>query len=145
MSYPRIPWSSAINWFVILLAHLSRRLKGELIAYQSIRRLCVCLAVCLCVCKHFQTCGPIVTKFYLNHHWGGGKAVLGFGPDRIGTLVSMATDSSLSTLAPSFLIGSSSYLQVTRTSITSRTSSKFGQIGQRTVGLAALERLEKSP
>ena len=30
------------------------------------------------------------------------------------------------TLAPSFLIGSSSYLQVTRTSITSRTSSKFG-------------------
>ena len=35
----------------------------------------------------------------------------------------------MSTLAPSFLIGSSSYLQVTRTSITSRTSSKFGQIG----------------
>ena len=27
--------------------------------------------------------------------WGkGGKAALGFGPDRIGTLVSMATDSS---------------------------------------------------
>ena len=25
---------------------------------------------------------------------GGGKAALGFGPDRIGTLVSMATDSS---------------------------------------------------
>ena len=49
------------------------------------------------------------------------------------------------TLAPSFLIGSSSYLQVTRTSITSRTSSKFGQIGPRTVELAALERLEKSP
>ena len=34
----------------------------------------------------------------------------------------------VSTLAPSFLIGSFSYLQVTRTSITSRTSSKFGQI-----------------
>ena len=51
----------------------------------------------------------------------------------------------LSTLAPSFLIGSSSYLQVTRTSITSRTSSKFGQIGPRTAELAALERLEKSP
>ena len=33
-------------------------------------------------------------KFYLNHHWGGGKVALGFGPDRIGTLVSMATDSS---------------------------------------------------
>ena len=49
----------------------------------------------------------------------------------------------VSTLAPSFLIGSSSYLQVTRTSMTSRT--KFGQIGPRTVELAALERLEKSP
>ena len=33
-------------------------------------------------------------KFYLKHHWGGGKAALGFGPDQIGTLVSMATDSS---------------------------------------------------
>ena len=49
------------------------------------------------------------------------------------------------TLAPSFLIGSSSYLQVTRTSIISRTSSKFGQIGPRTAELAALERLEKYP
>ena len=51
----------------------------------------------------------------------------------------------VSTLAPSFLIGSSSYLQVTRTSITSRTSSKLGQIGPRTAELAALERLENSP
>ena len=55
----------------------------------------MCLAVCLCVCGHFQaTSGPIVTKFYLNHRWGGGKAALDFGPDRIETLVSMATDSS---------------------------------------------------
>ena len=30
----------------------------------------------------------------LGHHWGGGKAALGFGPDWIRTLVSMATDSS---------------------------------------------------
>ena len=68
--------------------------------------------------------------------------------------MSMATDSShrvimgeniVTTLAPSFLIGSSSYLQVTRTSISSRTSLKFGQIGPRTAELAALERLEKSP
>ena len=50
----------------------------------------------------------------------------------------------MSTLAPSFLIGSSSYLQVTRTSIRSQTSSKFGQIGPRTAELAALERFEKS-
>ena len=51
----------------------------------------------------------------------------------------------MNTLAPSFLIGSSSYVQVTRTFITSRTSSKFGYIGPRTAALAALERLEKSP
>ena len=50
----------------------------------------------------------------------------------------------VTTVAPSILIGSSSYLQVTRTSITSWTSSKFGKIGLRTAELAALERLEKS-
>ena len=41
-----------------------------------------------------ETSGLFATKFYLKHHWGGGKAALCFGPDRIGTLVSMATDSS---------------------------------------------------
>ena len=41
-----------------------------------------------------ETSGPIATKFYLKHHWGGGKAALGFEQDRIGTLVSMAKDSS---------------------------------------------------
>ena len=51
----------------------------------------------------------------------------------------------VTTLAPTFLIESSSYLQVTRTSITSRTSSKYGHIEPRTAELAALERLEKSP
>ena len=39
-----------------------------------------------------ETHGPIATKFYLKHHWVGGKE--GFGPDRIVTLVPMATDSS---------------------------------------------------
>ena len=37
---------------------------------------------------------PIVTKFYLKHHCVGGKDALGFGPDRIRALVSMATESS---------------------------------------------------
>ena len=37
---------------------------------------------------------PFVTRFYLKHHWGGGKAALCFWPDLIGTLVSMVTDSS---------------------------------------------------
>ena len=33
-------------------------------------------------------------KFYLEHYWGLGLAALGFGPDRIRILVSMATDGS---------------------------------------------------
>ena len=40
------------------------------------------------------TSRPIGMKFYLKHHWGGGKASVGFDPDRIKTLVSVATDSS---------------------------------------------------
>ena len=39
-------------------------------------------------------CWPIKSKIHLEHHWGGEKAALGFGPDQIRTLVSMATDSS---------------------------------------------------
>ena len=41
-----------------------------------------------------ETSRPNTIKFYLKHHWGGGKASVGFDPDRIRTLVSMATDSS---------------------------------------------------
>ena len=51
----------------------------------------------------------------------------------------------VNTLAPSFLMGSSSYLQVTRTCIISWTGLKFSQIRPRTAELAAFERLEKSP
>ena len=40
------------------------------------------------------TSWPIGMKFYLKHHWGRGKTSVGFDPDRIRTLVSMATDSS---------------------------------------------------
>ena len=49
----------------------------------------------------------------------------------------------VNTLAPSFLIGSSLFLQVSRTIIISRASSNFGQIRPRTAELAALERLKK--
>ena len=49
------------------------------------------------------------------------------------------------TLAPLFLIRSSSFLQVRRTTIKSWASSKLDQIGLWTAELAALERLEKSP
>ena len=51
----------------------------------------------------------------------------------------------VNTLAPSFLIGSSSYLQVARTTIKSWTSWKFDQFRPWTAELAALKRLEKSP
>ena len=36
----------------------------------------------------------IVIKFHLEHYWDGGLTALGFGLDRIRTLVSMAIDSS---------------------------------------------------
>ena len=51
----------------------------------------------------------------------------------------------MTTLAPSFLIGSSLFLQVTRTTIKSRMDLKFGRIRPGPYELAALERLEKSP
>ena len=41
-----------------------------------------------------ETSWPIIINFHLKDHWGGGLAALGFGPDQIRTLVSMATDSS---------------------------------------------------
>ena len=51
----------------------------------------------------------------------------------------------MTTLAPSFLIGSSLFLQVTRTTIKFWMGSTFGSIRQRTYELAALKHLEKSP
>ena len=50
----------------------------------------------------------------------------------------------VTTLAPSFLIGSSSFLQATRTPIKSWMGLKFGQIRLWTYELAALERLKKN-
>ena len=47
----------------------------------------------------------------------------------------------VNTLAPSFLIGSS-FLQVTRTTIISWRSSKFGQIGPRTAKFTVLEHMK---
>ena len=51
----------------------------------------------------------------------------------------------VNTLAPLFLIVSSSILQVRGKTLKSRPSSKFYQIGPWTAELAALGRLEKSP
>ena len=58
----------------------------------------MCVSVCMSTLLNInisETSGPIANKFYLKHHkGGGGKAALGFEQDLIGTLVSMATDSS---------------------------------------------------
>ena len=75
------------------LAHLSRRLIGELIVYRLSRRLCV-RPFTLSNMNISATSWPIGMKFYLKHHWVGGKVSVGFDLDRIRTLVSMATDSS---------------------------------------------------
>ena len=50
----------------------------------------------------------------------------------------------MTTLAHSFLIGSSSFLQATSKPIISRMGSKFSRIQPGTYELPALERLEKS-
>ena len=83
--------------FIPLLAQLSQRLIGELIVYRSSRRLSVRASVRALTFSNMNisaTSRPIEMKFYLKHHWGGGKPSVGFDPDRIRTLVSMATDSS---------------------------------------------------
>ena len=67
------------------LAYLSRRPKGEPIVYQSSRRLSVYCLQTFSNLNISTTSGPIVTKFYMKHHWGGGLIALGFGPGRIGT------------------------------------------------------------
>ena len=48
----------------------------------------------------------------------------------------------MTTLAPSFFAGSSSLLQVTKSTIKAYTGWKFGQIRPWTVELAAIERLK---
>ena len=54
--------------FVFLLAHLSRRLKGQLIVYQSSRRLCVWLCVCVSV--------DIFKLEYLCNQWANRNEIL---------------------------------------------------------------------
>ena len=51
----------------------------------------------------------------------------------------------VNTLASSFWIGASLFLQVRRTTIISRTSLNFGQIRPRTAELDALDRIKKFP
>ena len=75
--------------------------QGELIVWDSSRCPSVHPLVRPSVCASTlsnmnisETSWPIVNKFHRKHHWGGGLAALGFWPDPIRNLVSMATDSS---------------------------------------------------
>ena len=83
----------------LFLALLSRRLVGELIVYpwSGVRPSSVGVrrpsSSTISNMNISATSGPITAKFYLKHHWVRGKAALGFRPDRIRTLVSMATES----------------------------------------------------
>ena len=51
----------------------------------------------------------------------------------------------MTTLVPSFFIGSSLFLQILRSTIKAKMGSKFVQIRLAAEELAALERLKKSP
>ena len=51
----------------------------------------------------------------------------------------------MATLAPTFLIGSSSFFQVTRTILKSGQITKLGQTRPGAAELAVLERIEKFP
>ena len=65
---------------MVFLAHLSRRLRGELIVYQSSRRPSVRALVCASTFSNMnisETSRPIAIKFYLKHHWGRGKDSVG--------------------------------------------------------------------
>ena len=106
------------------------KIQGELIVLDSSRRLSV-RASTLSNMNISETSWPIVIKFHLEHQWGRGLTALVFGENRIRTLVSMATDNGgnlVTTLAPSFLIVFSLFLQETRTTIIFRMGSKFGRI-----------------
>ena len=131
----------------VFLAHLSRRLVGELRVYSCSGVLPSSSTVSNMNISAIS--GPIKMKFYQKHHRDGGKAALVFGPDRIKTLVSMATDNShrviVATFSQLFFIRSFLYLQVMMTCMGAQRSSKFSQIGPPTAELAALEHLKKSP
>ena len=100
-----------------------------------------------------ETSCTIKIKFHLEHHLGGGLTVLGFGQDRIRTLVSMATDSSHRVIMGKilwpfkFFIFDWFFFILAGNEDNHKISNgfKFGKIGPGFHELIALERLEKSP
>ena len=89
--------SVVLNQIFLLFSSPEPKAQGELIVWDSSQRPCVCPCIrpsTLSKMNISETSWPIIIKFHQEHHWDGGLTVLGFGLDRIRTLVSMATDSS---------------------------------------------------
>ena len=88
-------------------------------------------------------------KFYLKHHWGGGKASGGFDPDWIRSLVSMATDSShrvkWEKRRPYVFLNAFDWILFILAGNDDMHESFFGRIRPWTMELAALERMKKIP
>ena len=81
------------QFFTVIFSSPEPKAQGELIGLDLSWRPFVC-AFTLSNTNISETSWPIVIKFYLENYQDRGLAALGFGPDRIRTLVSMATDSS---------------------------------------------------
>ena len=145
----------------MFLAHLSRRLTRWAYSIPMVRRPSV-------VRRRRPSSSVVVHTFKLEYLWsqlanldqilcvallGWGKGCIrfwgrldqnsGFHGNRKPPLTYNG-ENDVSTFSRLFLIQSFLYLQVTRTCIKSRMSSNFGQFGQLTMELAALERLNIS-
>ena len=64
-----------LHLYLIFLAHLSRRLTGELIGYPWIRRPSVVRPFTFSNVFSTETARPINVKFYVEPPWEGGKKV----------------------------------------------------------------------
>ena len=87
----------SILYFYQFISSQEPKAQGELIGWDSSRRPSIRPSVRLFTLSDMnisETSWPIMNKFHLKRHWGGRLAALGFRPDWIITLVSMATDSS---------------------------------------------------
>ena len=86
-----------IKYHTFFFSSPEPKAQGELIGWESSGRPSIRLSVRLSTLSNMnisEISWLIVIKFDQKHNWGGGLTPLGFGPDRIRTLVSMATDSS---------------------------------------------------
>ena len=86
-------WKNEHNLHFPLFSSPELKAQGELIGWESSGRPSVRLSP-LSNMNISEISWLILIKFHQKHHWGRGLTPLGFGPDRIRTLVTMATDSS---------------------------------------------------